>query len=127
MKGSMTVEAAYIFPFCFLVLGVICYLGIFAYDQAVLRMTGYECVLQVTEQREEGDEALQTELQRLTEQTAQERILGLRDLKVSVKLTATKISMTFSGLQTMLQVPMEVSVVYDRVFPELTLRLLQGI
>ena len=34
MKGNVTIEAAYLFPFCFLVLGLICYLGIFLYNQA---------------------------------------------------------------------------------------------
>ena len=46
MKGSLTVEASFVIPLCFLFLGVIFYLGIYQYNQAVLQMTGYECILQ---------------------------------------------------------------------------------
>ena len=45
MKGNLTIEAAYLFPFCFFILSLICYLGIFLYNHAVLELTGYECVL----------------------------------------------------------------------------------
>ena len=37
MKGSLTVEAAFVFPFCFLVIGIVCLLGVFLYNQAVLK------------------------------------------------------------------------------------------
>lgn len=127
MRGSMTVEAAYLFPFCFLILGIVCYFGVFEYNRSVLKTTGYECVLHVMEQREKSDQLLQEELLRLIKQTAEERVLGMADLKVSVKFTASKISVSISGDHTMLRVPMEVTVVYERIFPELTLRLLQGI
>lgn len=127
VKGSMTVEAAYLFPFCFLIIGIVCYLGVFSYNQAVLKMTGYECILLVTEQKTESDEALRKEILRLTQQTAKERVLGVSELNVTVKLTATKISVVCTGVQTMLNVPVRAEAVYERVYPEQTLRILQGI
>lgn len=55
MKGSMTVEASLIFPFCFVVIGIVCILGIYQYNQAVLKMTGYESILQTMEERKEEE------------------------------------------------------------------------
>lgn len=127
VKGSMTVEAAYLFPFCFLIIGIVCYLGVFSYNQAVLKMTGYECILLVTEHKTQSDEALRKEILRLTEQTAKERVLGVSELNVTVKLTATKISVVCTGVQAMLNVPVSAEAVYERVYPEQTLRILQGI
>ena len=49
MKGNLTSEAAYLFPYCFFILSLICYLGIFLYNQAVFELTGYECVLKKME------------------------------------------------------------------------------
>ena len=62
MKGNLTIEAAYLFPFCFFILSLICYLGIFLYNQAVLELTGYECVLQTMEEREIRDELFREKL-----------------------------------------------------------------
>lgn len=127
MKGSMTVEASYIFPFCFLVIGIVCYLGIFQYNQAVLKMTGYECILQTMEEREESEELFKENLLRRAEQSAKDRTLGVKELNVSVKMTASKISVSYSCMQKMLEVPLGVTAVYERTNPELTLRLAAGI
>lgn len=126
MKGSMTVEASYIFPFCLVVIGIVCYLGIFEYNQAVLKMTGYECILQVMAEKDEPEEFLKEKMFNTAEQTASARVLGITDLNVSVKMTASNISVSYSGKQSMLDVPVEVTVVYERTYPELTLRLLSG-
>lgn len=123
MKGSLTVEASYIFPFCFVMIGIVCYLGIFLYNQAVLKMTGYECILQVMEERDTEDTAFQENLLHQAEQSAKKRALAVKDLKAAVKVTASKISLTYNGMQTMLKIPLEATVVYERTFPELTLRL----
>lgn len=126
MKGSLTVEAAYIFPFCFLIIGIVCYLGIFEYNRAVLKMTGYECILQTMEERDGAEEAFQENLLRRARQAAKERTFGMTDLEVSAKITTSKISVSLQGIQTMIQTPLEVTVVYERTFPELTLRLMAG-
>ena len=54
MKGSLTVEAACIMPFCFLVITIVCVLGIYEYNQAVLQMTGYECILETVAEQPEN-------------------------------------------------------------------------
>lgn len=125
MKGSLTVEASYIFPFCFVIVGIVCYLGIFGYNQAVLKMTGYECILQALEERNASEEVLKEHLLEKAGQSAGNRTLAVRDLEVSVKTTASKISVSYHCIQTMLNIPLEVTVVYERTFPELTLRLTQ--
>lgn len=126
MRGSMTVEASYIFPFCFVVIVIVCYLGIFEYNQAVLKMTGYECILHTMEGREESEELLKENLLKRAEQMAKTRVLGIKDLEVSVKMTASKISVSYRCRQTMLEVPLAVTAVYERTYPEVTLRLLSG-
>lgn len=124
MKGSMTVEASLVFPFCFLIIVIICCLGIFKYNQAVLKVTGYECVVHTMDLREESDKILQKTIESRALQTAKERVLGVENLEVFVKATASKIAVSYLGKQHLLNLPLEITVVYERVCPELTLRLL---
>ena len=96
MRASMTVEAALIFPFCFIVLMIVCYLGIFQYNQAVLKLTGYECILRTMEEREQETSFLIENILHRAKEYGEARTLGVKNLNVSVKLTATKISLTYS-------------------------------
>lgn len=123
MKGSLTVEAAFIFPFCFLVIGTVCLLGIFLYNHAVLKVTGYECILQTMEEREQGEEVLLENLLGRAEESAKARTLAVEELNATVRITASKVSLNYHCLQTVLNVPIEVSVVCERIYPEITLRL----
>ena len=126
MKGSMTIEASYIFPFCFLVIGIVCYLGIFQYNQAVLKMTGYECILQTMELREKSESVLRETIMEKAEKKAKERVIGVDNLELEVKVTSTKILVSYRGSQRVSKVPLEADAVYDRTYPERTLRLLSG-
>ena len=126
MKGSLTVEASLTFPFCFLVIVIVCCLGIFKYNQAVLKLTGYECVIHTMEQRSQSKQMLQETIKNRASQAAKERVLGVQNLETSVKVTLSKISVNYSGSQNLLRLPLKVSVVYERVYPEQTLRLLSG-
>lgn len=126
MKGSMTVEASYVFPFCFLIILIVCHLGIFEYNRAVLKMTGYECILQTMELREESEKVMEENLLKRAGETAAGRVLGVRNLETKVKMTASKISVSYSGNQSILKVPFDITAVYERTYPELTLRLLSG-
>lgn len=126
MKGNMTVEASLVFPFCFLMIAIVCCLGIFKYNQAVLKLTGYECVIHTMELRDESEQVLPETIKRRAEQIAKERVLGVQKLETSVKITSSKISVTYSGNQSLLRLPLKVNVVYERVYPEQTLRLLAG-
>lgn len=123
MKGSMTIEGAYIFPFCFIIIAIVCCLGIFRYNLAVLKMTGYECILSTAGELEEDSGFLEDELLKNTGVCAGRRVLAVEDLKTTVKVTGSKISVTYSGTQSLLNVPFQVSAVYERTFPEQTLRL----
>lgn len=127
MKGSLTIEAAYIYPFCFLIIGIVCALGIYQYNRAVLEMTGYECILQTMEERELEEEIFKENLLRRVKQESADRTFGIKDLQVSLKMTPSKISINYEGIQAILDVPMEVTVVYERTYPELTLKLTRGI
>lgn len=122
MKGSLTVEAALVIPFCFVIVGITCFLGVFLYDQAALKMTGYECILQMIEQEAVGEEQFLQNLQEKAETSAKNRTLVLEDLQTSVEVSASKIMVRYSGRQKMLNLPMDITVVYEKVFPELTLR-----
>lgn len=82
MKGSMTVEASYVFPFCFLIILIVCHLGIFEYNRAVLKMTGYECILQTMELREESEKVMEENLLKRAGETAAGRVLGVRNLEI---------------------------------------------
>lgn len=126
MKGSMTVEASMVFSFCFLVIAIVCCLGTFKYNQAVLKLTGYECMLHTMELRGNSEQLLQETIKSRALQTAKERVLGVQKLQTTVKVTASKILVSFSGHQSLLNLPLEITVVYERVYPELTLRLLSG-
>ena len=126
MKGSMTVEASYILPFCFLIIAIVCYLGIFQYNQAVLKATGYECILQVMDEEDLEEEILQQIIVKKAEQTAKARVLGVKELNAAVKMTASKISVTFQGRQSLFDLTLNVTAVYERTYPEMALRLLSG-
>lgn len=126
MKGSMTLEASYIFPFCFVVIGIVCYLGIFQYNQAVLKMTGYECILQTMEERDRNETTLKENLLQMANVAAKDRTFGVENLKTSVKITTSKISINYTGIQSMFQIPLDITVAYERIYPELTLRLTKG-
>ena len=125
MKGHLTVEASYIFPFCFMVIGIVCYLGIFLYNQSVLKMTGYECILQTLGEFDTEDEVEEHLLKRVKE-AAEARTLAMKDLEIRVKTTISKISVSYQGGQSGLNVPFEVTVVYEKTFPERILRMTQG-
>lgn len=121
MKGTLTVEASYLFPFCFWVIGMVCFLGIFSYNQTVLKMTGYECILQALDESEMviWEESFSKNVQKY----AQERVLAVKNLEVTVKSSISQISVSYHGTQTMLNIPLEVTVVHEKIFPEQTLRL----
>ena len=125
MKGSLTVEAAFVFPFCFLVIGIVCLLGVFLYNQAVLKMTGYECILQTMEERDLKEEVLLENLLQRAEENGKARTLGIEDLNATVRITASKVSLKYQCVQTLLNLPIEISVACDRVYPETSLRLLR--
>lgn len=125
MRGSMTVEASYVIPFCFFVIGIVCYLGVFTYNQTVLKMTGYECIFQAWNEGETAD--LEENLREIAKKTAQKRVLAVQELKVTVKNTSSKIAVSYQGTQTMLNIPLEVTVIYEKTFPERSLRMLRGI
>jgi len=125
MKGSLTVEAAFVFPFCFLVIGTVCMLGVFLYNQAVLKMTGYECILRTMEEREQGEEYFLENLLQRAEESGKARTLGVENLNAMVRITASKVSLKYQCVQTLLNLPIEISIVCDRVYPELSLRLMR--
>lgn len=126
MKGSLTVEASLVLPFCFFVIAIVCSLGIFQYNQAVLEVTGYECLIHTMELREDSEKFWQESIKKLAEETAKERLLGVEELSATVKITASKIIVNYRGNQSFLKLPLEVTVIYERVHPELTFRLLSG-
>jgi hypothetical protein len=127
MKGSLTVEAAFVFPFCFMIIGIIYALGIFLYNQSVLKLTGYECIVQIMEDRDQKEEILLETLLQRAEETGKSRTLGIENLNAIVRITATKITLKYQCVQRILNLPMEVSVVCDRVYPEMSLRLMREI
>ncbi len=127
MKGSMTVEASYLFPFCFLMLGIVCILGVYIYNVSALQMTGYECILQTMEERSLEKEVLKEELLRRAVQAGEERTIGIEHLDVSVKMTASKVVINYTGTQSLLELPIKVTAAYQRVYPEMSLRLTRGL
>lgn len=127
MKGSLTVEAAFVFPFCFLIIGIIYALGIFLYNQSVLKLTGYECIVQTMEDRDQKEEILLETLLQRAEETGKSRTLGIDDLNAIVRITATKITLKYQCVQRILNLPMEVTVIYNRIYPEMSLRLMREI
>lgn len=123
MKGSLTVEAAFVFPFCFAVIGVICYLGVFGYNQAVLKLTAYECILQSLENRELDDKSFERELTELLQRKAEGRMLTLENIQTSVKVTGFYITAEFRAVQKMIfSQPVQAEVTYRKTYPEKVLR-----
>ena len=123
MKGSLTVEASYILPFCMVVILILCQLGIYQYNREVLKITGYECILKTMEDANAEKQHISEELQKRTMELITERMIGVEDLKVTVKITMTKIFMTLEGVQKMLNSPLSVKVTYERCHTETTLRI----
>lgn len=87
MKGNMTVEASLVFPFCLWSIGVVCCLGIFCYNLAVLKLTAYECVSHSMDLRDLEEERFERELAALLEEKAGERVLALNEIRASVSVT----------------------------------------
>ena len=127
MKGSLTVEASYIIPFCMMLILIFCQLGIYQYNCEVFRITGYECILKTMEDEGESKELIGEELQKRTLEIVSERMIGVDNLRVMVKVTATKISMTLEGVQRILNSPLKVVTTYERCDPETTLRIARGV
>lgn len=119
MKAGITVEASYIFPMSFLILAIVCFLGIFQYDQAVLKMTGYECILRSLERDEEA--SMESTLHRRAQSLAEERVLALHALQTEVKVTKNRVSVAYQGVLGVLKIPVKIIVSYERTDPEQTL------
>lgn len=126
MKGHLTVEASYIFPFSFLVIGIVCLLGVFCFNQAVLQMTGYECILKTMDDSELKEDDFREILIQRAETAAKERVIGISELKATTKVTASKISLTYEGIMSALNIKVKTNVIYEKVYPELSLRLMRG-
>ena len=110
----------------FLVIAIICSLGIYCYNQSVLKTTGYECILLSTDDTESSDAEIKQILLEKGEEMAKIRVLGMKELYAEVKITTSKIVLIFYGQQKMWNLPLEITVVYERTYPEKTLRLLIG-
>ena len=124
MKGSLTVEASFVIPLCFLFLGVIFYLGIYQYNQAVLQMTGYECILQNADRLAESEKQFRECLMQHAEDAAKMRTLGISEMEAIVKITPARVLLTYRCRQQMiLETDLEVTAAYERIYPELILRL----
>ena len=91
MKGTMTVEAALVFPFCFFVLAIIGCLGVYKYNQSVLKLSGYECVVRTMEERNLEEQIFKENFSRRMLDAAQNRTLGMKDFEISIKISATKL------------------------------------
>ena len=125
MKGSMTVEAALVFPFCFFVLAIIGCLVVYKYNQSVLKLSGYECVVRTMEERNLEEQIFKENFSRRMLDAAQNRTLGMKDFEISIKISATKLLVKIKGVQKLLNLPVEAEVVYQRVHPERALQLLR--
>ena len=125
MKGSMTVEAALVFPFCFFVLAIIGCLSVYKYNQSVLKLSGYECVVRTMEERNLEEQIFKENFSRRMLDAAQNRTLGMKDFEISIKISATKLLVKIKGVQKLLNLPVEAEVVYQRVHPERALQLLR--
>ena len=125
MKGTMTVEAALVFPFCFFVLAIIGCLGVYKYNQSVLKLSGYECVVRTMEERNLEEQIFKENFSRRMLDAAQNRTLGMKDFEISIKISATKLLVKIKGVQKLLNLPVEAEVVYQRVHPERALQLLR--
>lgn len=123
MRGSMAVEASYVFSLCFLIIGAVCILGIYAYNCSVLKMTGYECILKTREERELGQSAMYENLLLRAKEHGNERTFGVLNLDTSLKMSSTTISLTYEGVQSILHLPLKITSTFECTDPEKTLRI----
>lgn len=91
MRGSITVEASLIMPFCLAVIGVFSWLGVFQYNRAVMKLTACEYIVRFAEQRMQERDEFVRELTGKLEQAAEERTLALREIRASVKVTGSTV------------------------------------
>lgn len=117
MKGSMTIEAAYLFPMIFLILGIVCFLGIYQYDRAVFEMTACECILKSTEQ-ELPESTLKELMYERAQSAAQERALGVKQLHTEVYVTSSSVTVTYQCIMNIFEIPLKVTVSHEQVDPE---------
>ena len=127
MKGNLTVEASYILPLCLFMIAILGQLGIYQYDREVLKLTGYECILKTVEDVDVTEETMKQNLEKRALENAMARLVGIKDLKVDAKITVSKILLTFQGVHCIFDSPLEVKIVYERVSPEVTLRMTRDV
>lgn len=123
MRGSMTVEASYVFSLCFLIIGALCVLGMYAYNCSVLKMTGYECILKTREEREQGQSIMYENLLLRAKEHGNARTFGVINLDTSLKMSSTTISLTYEGVQSILHLPLKITATYECTSPEKVLRI----
>lgn len=124
MRGNLTVEAALIVPFSLIAIGVVCWLGIYQYNLAVLHLTGYESVIHMTEFENLEKKDFEEELLRYFKRKAEERTLAVVNLRVFVKMTERKIKVDFEGTQqVILSGFLKTGVSYTRMHPEKIVRI----
>lgn len=123
MKGNVTVEAACVIPFCFAVIGAVCYLGIFCYNRSVLKITAYECISQSLEKRDQDEKSFERELTRLLEEKTAERTLALENVEVSVNITSRYVTADVQAVQQMIfSQSVQTGVTCKKIYPETVLR-----
>ncbi len=124
MKGSMTIEAAYVIPLSFAVIGVICILGLFQYNRVVLTLTGQECILQIMDERDLEEQGMKVKLLELASCQAEKRTFGLTEVTEEVQMAGGQIVLIYRAKQSVfIDLPLEVKIFYRRVFPEELLRI----
>lgn len=119
MKGSLTVEAALVIPFSFMILGVICLLGVFQYNQAVVFITGRSYMYEVLDYREHGNAFMEQYLEEQVKAALAERTIGLKEIQVEAKVSTGKIYLHCGGQQKILfSLSVEKELEKIRLYPE---------
>lgn len=119
LHGYLSVEASLVFPFGMAVIGAVCWMGVFRYNLAVLRLTGQEAIGHMTEFRELDEAQFERELVRYVQEKTEARTLACTELHTEIKRTRRKIILELGGVQRLVFAhPLYAEVSYTYIDPE---------
>ncbi len=96
MKGSFTIEAAFLFPLILTVIVMIIYAAFFLHDRSVLNAAAYQAALRGSIIRT-GDAEAKVTADKAANEIIKKSIIGMTELSHNIYIDQDKIIVTYSG------------------------------
>lgn len=101
-KGSFTVEASMLIPFLILIIFIFICLSLYLHDRSVLSSCAAELAGKGASEKYRSEKELESWLQGQAAGLAKGKLLCLRDVEVSVKVTKQMVTVSYAGSTSLL-------------------------